>query len=130
MANVWYVFQSCGFASWLVLLVTIIAIPFTLLAVALAIARVRSAKLIALLALVASFLPVGLGAFGMFLGRSRVDTVLQSGAIDPTFVERIRIEGYKEADGCVTLGLGAGAFPMLVAFVAVALAVALARKDV
>ncbi|HVR21398.1 MAG TPA: hypothetical protein VMS65_16910 [Polyangiaceae bacterium] len=128
MADVWYVFQACGAASWLVMLVAIIAIPLSMLAVALTIGRVRAAKVVAGLAFIVALLPVGIGAVGMSLGRAKVDAILESGVVDPTLRERLRIEGYKEADGCGLVGIGFGAFPLVISLAAIALAFVLVPK--
>lgn len=128
MADVWYVFRGCGAASWLVMLVAIVAIPFSMLAVALAIGRIRASKIVAGLAVVVALLPVGIGAVGMSLGRAKVDAILESGVVDPAFHERIRIEGYKEADGCGLVGLGFGALPLVIGLAAVALAFVLVPR--
>ena len=130
MSGVWYVFQGCGAASWLVMLAAIIAMPLSMFAIALAIGRVRTAKLVAGIALIVALLPLGIGAAGMSFGRAKVDAVLASGAIDPTFRERIRVEGYKEADGCVLVGVGFGALPLIFAVAGVALTFALGPRRV
>ena len=124
MANVWYVFQACGFASWLCLLAAIVAIPLTMLACGLALVRSRGAKILTGIAFAASLVPAGVGVLGMVAGRAKVDAVLESGAVDPSFRDRIRDEGYKEADGCVLVGAIAGGFPLVVSLLAVALVLA------
>jgi hypothetical protein len=128
MANVWYAFQACGFTSWLMLFVSLLATPFSLLAIALAVARTRIAKLLAVLALVLGLLPVAVGAAGMTIGRSKVDAALDSHLLDPGLRERIRNEGYEEAALCLRVGLGSAAFPFLAALVAVGLALTLAPR--
>ncbi|HEX6277864.1 MAG TPA: hypothetical protein VFZ53_32700 [Polyangiaceae bacterium] len=128
MSNVWYAFQACGFASFLMLLVAMLALPFSLVAVALAIARTKSAKLFALLALTFSLLPVAVGATGMTLARAKVDSVLDGNLIDRGLRERIRAEGYEEAAVCLRLGFGTGAVPLLFALVAVGFALALSPR--
>jgi len=128
MSNVWYLFQACGAASWLVLLVAILAMPLSIVGVALALGRVRAAKIVAGIAVVVALLPVGIGAVGTVLGRAKVDAVLASAAIDPLLRERIRVEGYKEADGCTVVGLGFGFLPLATSLVALGLALALLRK--
>jgi len=128
MANVWYAFQACGFPSWLMLLAAMLALPFALVAVALAIARTKTAKLFAVLALTFSLLPVAVGAMGMTLARSKVDSVLDGNLIEPGLRERIRAEGYEEAALCLRLGFGAGAVPLLFGLVAVGLALALSPR--
>jgi hypothetical protein len=128
MAKVWYLFQACGAASWLVLLVAILATPLSIVGVGLALGRVRAARIVAGIAVVVALLPVGIGAAGTVLGRAKVDAVLASAAIDPLFRERIRVEGYQEADGCTLIGLGFGALPLVMSLVALGLALALSRK--
>ena len=106
------------------MLVAIFAIPFSMVAFALVLARERAAKILAAVALVVSLLPVGIGAVGVAAGRAKVDAVLESGAIEPLFRERIRVEGYREADGCLLVGAVAGAFPLVASLLALGLVLA------
>jgi hypothetical protein len=106
------------------MLAAILAIPFSMVAFAFVLARVRAAKILAGVALVASLLPLGIGAVGVAAGRAKVDSVLESGAIEPAFRERIRVEGYREADGCLLVGAFAGAFPVVVSLLAFGLVLA------
>lgn len=101
------------------------ALPLSITAAVLAVARNRGAKVMAVVALVASMAPIGLGVFGMVVGRARVDAILQSGmalSLSPTDIERVREEGYAEANGCLTVGFALGALPLVFAFVAAAMA--------
>jgi len=121
VAEIWHIFQGCGSTSWIIMLVAIIAIPFSMLTLVVTIGRLPVARILAGLALVSSLLPLGIGALGRASGRSRVDKALEGITLDPTFHERIRAEGYKEADGCVLVGIGYGTLPLVVSIVALVL---------
>jgi hypothetical protein len=121
LANVWHVYQSCGGTSWLVTLAAVLAIPFSALTFAFVVARARAAKILAATSLIVSLLPVGIGAVGVATGRAKIDAVLESGAIEPEFRERIRSEGYREADNCFLVGAVAGALPLVLSLLAVGL---------
>jgi hypothetical protein len=122
VADLWFYFAACGFASWLSLLCTILAVPLGIAAVGLAFSRARATKAFAVIALVASLLPMSAGLFGMLVGRAKVDTVLDMPGITPSDKERIREEGYREANGCLTIGGVLGALPLVLGITAVAVA--------
>ena len=101
--------------------VAIIVIPFSMLTLVVTISRLPIARILAGLALIASLLPLAIGALGRASGHSRVDKALEGITLEPTFRERIRVEGYKEADGCVLVGIGYGTLPLVVSIVSVVL---------
>ena len=105
------------------MLAAVLAIPFSMLAFAFVVARARAAKILAAASFIVSLFPVGIGAVGVAAGRSKVDAVLESEAIEPAFRERIRAEGYREADNCLLVGAAAGAFPLVLSLLAVGLVV-------
>jgi hypothetical protein len=125
MVSVWWAFQACGWWSWLSLLVALGALALAAVALIVALSRARAAVLLAWLALAVALLPVGVGAAGMAFGRSRVNQAVASGFVDPSQLERIREEGYREAGSCVTLGGTFTALPLLLAVAALAAAYAL-----
>jgi hypothetical protein len=88
MADAWYVFQACGFASWLVLLLAMLTTGLSMVALVVVLARSRASRLIARIVFLASLLPLTAGAYGRTLGRSKVDSVLQGGMVDPAYSER------------------------------------------
>jgi hypothetical protein len=122
VASVWHTFQACGFMSWFCLLASLVADVLGVVAVGVALLRVRWARPISWLALVLALLPAGLGVVGMGLGRAKVDELLTSGVVDPSVVERIREEGYSEASCCVSVGSTLSAAPLLLAIIALVLA--------
>lgn len=128
MASVWHVFQACGWMSWLCLLAGILTSVFSVIAVVVAIARAKAAVLVAWVVLAIALVPVGLGAVGMVLGRSKVEQAIAGESIDPEMRERIRQEGYLEAGGCVQVGGALTAPPFLLAALALGTAYALRRK--
>lgn len=115
--------------SWFCLLASLVALGAAAVAIVVALVRVRWTKPISWLALVLAFLPAGLGVVGMGLGRAKVDEVLASGAVDSSFSERIRREGYAEASGCVSVGATLSGAPLVMAIIALALAHTLRGRD-
>ncbi len=128
MASVWMTFRECGFAAWGILLASLFASGFGLLAAVLSLARVRIAKVLAGVAFVLALSPLFFGAIGMFYGRSIVDAAISGESIDPAQKARIRTEGYREAGGCVPLGVGFTALPLLLAGAAVVIALTFTKK--
>jgi hypothetical protein len=129
VASVWYTFQACGYMSWLCLLASLVADVLGAVTIVVALMRVRWARPVSWLALAFALLPAGLGVIGMARGRAKVDEVLNSGAIDPSVIERIREEGYSEAGGCVSVGSTLSAAPLLMAVIALVLAHTLRRRE-
>lgn len=121
-------FHECGLAAWGVLLASLLASTVGLVASVLSLARLRAAKVIAGVAFVVALSPLFLGVLGMFYGRSLVDTVVGMESIDPAQKVRIREQGYKEAGGCVSVGLGLTALPVLLAGSAVVITLAFPKK--
>lgn len=128
MASVWMTFRECGFAAWGILLASLFASGFGLLAAVLSLARVRLAKVLAGVAFVLALSPMAFGAFGMFYGRSIVDAAVSGELVDETQRVRIRTVGYREAGGCVPLGVGFSALPLLLAGAAVVIALSFPKK--
>jgi hypothetical protein len=89
--------------------------------------RIRARVLIAWLSLSVALLPLGVGAVGVQLGRSRVDQALRTPFVDTSQRERIREEGYREARSCVAVGGAFSAPPLLLSLLALALAHSLLR---
>lgn len=106
------------------MLAAVLAIPFSMVAFTLVLARARASKILAAVAFIVSLFPLGIGAVGVAAGRAKIDAVLESGAIEPAFRERIRAEGYREADGCLLVGAVAGAFPLVASLLALGLVLA------
>ena len=128
MVSVWRTFHECGLAAWGVLFASLLAAAFALVAAVLSLARLRAAKVIAGVAFVFALSPLFLGALGMFYGRGRVDDILRIESIDPAQKARIREEGYREASGCVSIGLGFTALPVLLGGTALVLALFFPKK--
>ncbi len=122
MADAWHYFAACGFASWLCVLCAMLALPLCITAAVLAFSRARGAKILAVLALIASLLPASAGLFGMLLGRAKTDQVLDMPGITPFDKERIRQMGYEEANGCLMVGGVLGALPLVLGVTAVTVA--------
>ncbi len=119
-------FQECGWPAWVILLFTIVSVAVSLVSLGLAIVKPRVGVVFGVVAVGVALSPAAMGGIGTLRGRSVVDEVLKSGAIDPEQHARIRAEGYREAGQCTTLGLSFGALPLLLS--AAGLGVALARR--
>lgn len=119
-------FVECGWAAWLVLLLTLAALTLSIVALVLGIVRARAARLVSVLAVAAALLPAGTGALGTFWGRHQVDYAL-AGA-HPDQRETIREQGYAEAAQCTKLGMGGAVAPLALA-VAALLVVVLRRPE-
>ncbi len=118
MASVWHTFQMAGWTAYVCLLLAIIGLPLGLMACVISVARLRAARLVAILVLCFGALAPAVGAVGMLLGRSMVDSALEGEAINPTQRERIREQGYYEAEQALYVGLVCGALPLLLGVVA------------
>ncbi|MEZ4222416.1 MAG: hypothetical protein R3B13_15870 [Polyangiaceae bacterium] len=115
-------FLECGWAAWVVVLVAVVGVAAGLTGLGLALFRPKWGLGVGVLALGIALTIPATGVIGTTLGRSKVDEVLTSGAIDPAMKERIRAVGYAEAKSCTTLGLTFGALPGLLSVIAVGLA--------
>lgn len=118
---------ECGFMGYLIVLAAIVAIPIAATALILAVNKKRTAAIMAGFALSISMAPYGCGVVGEQLGRSRTDSAVDGGAIEPGVKEEIRIVGYAEARQCRNVGAGGAALPGGLA--ALALLIALLRRD-
>ncbi|HYQ15383.1 MAG TPA: hypothetical protein VEQ58_06495 [Polyangiaceae bacterium] len=128
MASGWHVLQECGWPSWISILAGLLAFALSAVALCLALLRRQRAILLAWLALALSLSPSGVGAGGMVIGRSRTDRIVDGGFADPSALERIREEGYREARSCLAVGSTVTVLPLLLAVSALAAAYALRRK--
>lgn len=114
--------RSCGWPAYPALLLAGLALTSSSLAMFVAIARRRYARLVAPLAFGLALLPIGMGLLGTYLGRSMVDRALSGGAVDPAMHSQIRTAGYREAAMCAEIGVAGGLLPLLMAISAVILA--------
>lgn len=114
-------FRECGWPAFVVLALGVVAALLALTAIAVAIARPRAGLILGVVALAVSCSVPGTGVGGTLMGKKKVDEVVDSGAVSPDVVERIRKVGYQEAAQCTNLGLGVGSLPLLLAVVAIGL---------
>src|SRR5262249_8531594 len=100
---------DCGMPFWWMALTLLLAAPVGLAALILLFAgkttgaRITSGAVAAL-----GLLIVTLGLLGRTMGRTVVDRALSGDSVSPEQRERIRGEGYREADRCVSVGLAMG----------------------
>jgi hypothetical protein len=108
------------------MLAAMLALVASIVAFTVSLARAKIARLMAGLALVVSIGPIGLGSIGRAVGRAKVDRAI--GYAAPEYKERIRVEGYSEADGCVTIGAVLGTVPFVASLIALGLALRPAKE--
>ncbi|HET7539622.1 MAG TPA: hypothetical protein VFK05_07115 [Polyangiaceae bacterium] len=130
MAKAWWAFQECGWPSWLCLLLTLLGFALAVAVFGAALLRARTSVLLGWMALGFALSPLAAGALGQESGRAKVDGVLSAPSIDATQRERIRLEGYREAQSCVAVGGALSTPPLLLAAAALVTAYALRRKAV
>lgn len=129
MVSMWQTFRGCGWSSYIVLLCALLSTAVGVVAVVLSIAKISIAKLFAFGAMVVAMSPLVFGVVGMMYGRSLVDAVVNSPSFAPDVAERIRAQGYAEARGCVSVGVGGSLFPVLLSGIAVAVALVAPKKQ-
>ncbi len=90
----------------------------------------RAARRIGIAALVVSAIASSVAVLGMQSGLRTTDRALSesAGAIDETTAERIRVEGFREAQCAAKIGFGASAVPFVLGAVAAVVGAASTRK--
>lgn len=119
--------KACGPTAFITILLGFLALACAVGAIAAA-ALAKNALRIAApaVALLMSLAVIACGGLGMALGYTRTDQVAEMPDLSATMREQIREQGHAEAQGCLTLGAGIGALPLLLS--SIALVVGLVRK--
>ena len=106
-------FQECGWMSWAMLAVGAAGVAAGMIGIALGIFRMRGAALAvsALAAILACVVFAG-GFLARAHGRAAVEEVLS--LVEGDVAPRLREQGYREAQSCVTVGEASGVAPALV----------------
>ncbi len=120
-------FCDCGWASFVILLLTLFGTAVGV--IGLVLGAMRKGALAAGIGIATVCVGLGVGAVGvggMLHGRSLVEAATSGASLRPDARDRIRAQGYKEAQVCVTAGAIHGVF--LVLFGTAAAGVALARR--
>jgi hypothetical protein len=119
MASVWSSFRDCGWASFVILFLTVVAL-MNAVAAAVAVFGSKNRSLAVALSATTVCLGVaifGIGEYGKLRGESTVDRVLAelvaSGTMEASRSKEIRDEGYLEAAQCVSVGIGGSALPLI-----------------
>jgi hypothetical protein len=120
--------RECGWAGWVVILGSMVAMGIAFGAVILALTRSKAGRPMAALTLAAALAVGGLGAFGTMTGRNATDKALAGVVIDPARVGELRATGYAEAQQCTNLALGGMALPVLLGLIALGATFALTPK--
>jgi hypothetical protein len=113
MSSVWMEFRNGGWANLIILLLGGFGTTVAVVALALTGARSRAARLAGVAAVLVAALTGGMGVVGVWLGHSMTNRALEGGAVQPSMVERIRREGYKESKSCAKFGVGFALLPLL-----------------
>jgi hypothetical protein len=121
--------RDCGFVSFLLIALGVLAAVIGLVALALGFVKPRWGAILGALALALSCSVPGVGALGTVHGRSITDGAVSGASITPEQRERIRAAGYAEAATCTTLGGGIGALPILLALGALGLGFARRKRQ-
>ena len=122
-------FKNCGYASFLMLFMGLAGLTACVLALVLTLSRRPVGGMIAAGASVAlALMSFGSGPLGAMYGRQVTDSVVDSGAVDPSRREQIRQAGYQEADACIPVGLSLGAMPLVAGVIALAVALRAKKK--
>jgi hypothetical protein len=119
MASFWLSFRDCGSTSYIIVMLTMVAL-MDAVASAIVVFGSKARQLGIMLSAITVCLGVGIigvGEYGQISGRARTDEALQSmsgsTAINPSMRDEIRTEGYKESAQCVSIGIGASALPLI-----------------
>lgn len=116
MASLWMTFRECGFPAWAVFFASLLASAFGLLAAVFSLLRIRAAKVVAGVAFVLALSPLFLGSVGtIYLSNHLLDDAVSGESIEPLQAARLLAEGYRQANGCVSIGLGFTLLPLLLA---------------
>jgi hypothetical protein len=128
MASVWSSFRDCGWTSFVILFLTVIAL-MNAVAAAIAVFGSKNRQLGIILSATTVCLGVaifGIGEYGKLRGESTVDRVLAelvaSGTMDASRTKEIHEEGYLEAAQCVSVGIGGSALPLIFGVILVTVA--------
>lgn len=119
MAGIWSSFRDCGSTSWIILFLTVIAIMDAVASAVIVFAS-KNKQLGVIMSAMTLLLGVAIlaaGAYGQISGQATTEDVLKNGDIDPDQRDRIRVEGFKEAAQCVSIGIGGGTLPLIFGFV-------------
>ena len=122
-------FCDCGWASFAILLVTLLGVLIGI--VALVLGAMRKGWVGAGLAIVVvclGLLDGAVGVGGMLYGRTRVEGAVSGASIDPSQKQRILEMGYGEAQMCVNAGAINGAALVVFGLAGIGLALALKKK--
>jgi hypothetical protein len=122
-------FQECGGASYMILVLALLGISVSVLGLALSFRQAKGAALVCGVALTVAAMCFGGGLLASAVDRARVDEAIASPDIDASLRERIRAQGYLESRSCTWLGTLAGALPLVLGSVGLAVALASRRRE-
>jgi len=122
-------FCDCGWASFVILLVTALGLLLGLIALILgAMRKGWTAAGLAIVVVCLAMLDGAVGVGGMLYGRNMVEGAVSGVSIDPAQKKRIMEQGYSEAQTCVTAGALNGGLLLVIGLAGIGLGLALKKK--
>jgi hypothetical protein len=118
MHSAWQTFREAGWVAWIILMFGLVGFVAAIAAALLAAMRSRASLWAGIAAAVLGALTAGLGGLGVMAGRNTVERAIAGDSVRPLFKERIRREGYREAQSAAKVGLFFAAFPLLAGAIA------------
>jgi hypothetical protein len=115
MQSFWLSFRDCGGTSYIIVLLTMVAL-MDAVASAVVVFGSKNRQLGIMLSAITVCLGVGIvgvGEYGQFNGRQRTDQALSDNVLEPVQIGQIREEGYREAAQCVSIGVFGSALPLI-----------------
>jgi hypothetical protein len=123
-------FINCGWASWTILLFSILSLGISFVSVILSVVKLpKVGAVFAIVSLLFALLGIANGPLGMMIGRSKTESALSGVGIEPSQKARIMEEGYKEAGCCLTVGFSLGTPSLVFSAGALALGAVLMKKQ-
>jgi len=118
--DAWSAVRDCGSIAYIAILFAIVGVVVGPVAITAGIiSKGRAGLYLGLVATALGALCFMAGGGGVVLGRSKTDQALAGVGVDPTMVERIRVEGYREAAQCVSVGGATGTLPLFFGVIAI-----------
>jgi hypothetical protein len=115
MPSFWLSFRDCGSTSYIIVLLTVVAL-MDAVAAAVVVFGSKSRQLGIILSAMTLCLGVGIigvGEYGQISGRNVTEQALSANVLDPSQIKTIREEGYREAAQCVSIGIGGSVLPLI-----------------
>jgi len=126
--DVYECIHDCGWAAWLCVLFFLPALATALVALLLARRSPRAAWITGLVASALGVFAIVTALLGRQSGIVKVMGATSSQALDPAQRDRIRIEGFKEANQCLNVGGVTGGLPLVLGVIGAAMGYAATKR--